>query len=80
MTTARERHDPQDEQPGEVRELTSAESWALFDDAARHYLGISGEEFLRRWDAGAYAGPAEDTRVTTVAMLMPFVREVHLPS
>lgn len=42
--------------------LTSdADAWAVFDAEARRMLGISGEEFLRRWDAGAYADLGEDT-------------------
>lgn len=69
---------PRETEADAYRELTPAESWALFDDAARHYLGLSGAEFLRRWDAGAYAGPDEDTRVTRVVMLLPFVREVRI--
>ena len=39
--------------PG-VFELTAEEGRELFDKAARKRLGISGEEFLRRLDAGEY--------------------------
>ncbi len=38
-----------------------AEGWRRFvDDKARSLLGISGEEFLRRWDAGEYDAIADD--------------------
>lgn len=42
-----------------VRELSEAESVAFFEGKARQLLGISGEEFLRRWDAGDYDGIAD---------------------
>ena len=40
--------------------LTPEEARELFDNRARMELGISGEEFLRRWDAGEYI-PVPDT-------------------
>jgi hypothetical protein len=57
----------------EIEELSDEEGRRLFDRAARRYLNMSGEEFLRRWDAGELD---EDDRpeVTTVAMLIPFAR------
>jgi hypothetical protein len=61
-----------------IRELTDEEARELFDRSARHYLGISGEEFLRRWDAGEYDDPDDRTKnppeVMEVASLLPFVR------
>jgi hypothetical protein len=48
--------------PGEneIRWLSPAEAKALFDAQARKLLGISGEEFLRRWDAGEYDAIEDD--------------------
>jgi hypothetical protein len=45
----------------------------ILDKAAQRYLGISGEEFSRLWEAGEYE---DDDRpeVTHVAMLLPFGR------
>ncbi len=43
-----------------VIEMTVDESWAFFDDKARTLLGISGEEFHRRWNVGNYAEIADD--------------------
>lgn len=40
---------------------TDAEAWEVFDAEARRMLGISGEEFLRRWDSGAYADSGDET-------------------
>ncbi len=42
-----------------VIEMTIEESWAFFDDKARTLLGISGDEFHRRWNAGDYAEIAD---------------------
>ena len=66
---------PRDQQPG-TRVLTIKEGRALFDRQAKKELGISGEEFLRRWDAGEYSpvpDTAEGRKVGRLVMLMPFV-------
>jgi hypothetical protein len=62
----------------EVTELSREEGRALLDRAARDLLGISGEEFLRRWDAGGYEADRDrcEPDVTELAMLIPFAREV----
>ena len=62
--------------PG-VHFATEEEGQALFDYQARKELGISGEEFLVRWDAGEYRNPADAATVRKVerlAMLIPFAR------
>ncbi len=48
----------------------------LFDHQARQALDISGEEFLRRWDAGVYRSNAteEGRAARRLAMLIPFAR------
>jgi hypothetical protein len=49
--------------------LTSDEdAWAVFDSASRRMLGMPGEEFLRLWDNGAFAGLGEES---------PFGRRVN---
>ena len=57
----------------EVVEATREEGQAMLDRAAREVLGISGNEFLARWDAGKYK-TADDPAITRVAMLIPFAR------
>jgi len=58
---------------------TEEEGRAMFDDAARAMLGISGEEFLRRYDAGEYSpveifeGP-DHGKLVSLEMLIPFAR------
>ena len=46
---------------GSVDDLSEPARWSIFDADARRLFAISGEEFLRRWDAGAYHGLSEDT-------------------
>ncbi len=54
--------------------LTSdAEAWAVFDAEAKRMLGISGDEFLRRWDAGAYADAGDETAQDRKIISMTFL-------
>jgi hypothetical protein len=48
----------------------------MLDRSARRELGISGEEFLARWDAGEYDGDGDGgyLRAGATAMLIPFAR------
>jgi hypothetical protein len=53
--------------------LSPTEARAAFERAAQHYLGVSGDEFLRAWDAGEYGpGPDAHPGVMDVAMLLPW--------
>lgn len=55
--------------------VSDDEGFALLDERARELLGISAEEFLRRWDAGEYAGPEHGRGpVAKLAMLIPLAR------
>ena len=60
-----------------VRFLDDDESHALFDREAQRLVGMSGEEFLRRFDAGEFAaemdGPRHDV-LARMVMLIPFGR------
>jgi hypothetical protein len=60
----------------EIVELSHEEATQAFDAVARREMGISGAEFLRRWDAGAYAGRRMDEIKGLVAtwMVMSLVR------
>lgn len=57
----------------EVRELTREEGRELFDRTARQYMGMSGEEFLRAWDAGEIKNP-DRPEVMRVVFAIPFAR------
>lgn len=54
--------------------MTDEEARETFDAAARRHLGTSGEEFLRRWDAGEWPDPDAVEGVMAVVMLIPLVR------
>lgn len=56
-------------------QLSYEEGRRMFDERCRARLGISGDEFLRKWDAGEY-GPDPDDHpgVMGLYMLLPFVR------
>jgi hypothetical protein len=50
-------------QPGPyegIRWLGDEESYELFDRLARTVLGLSGDEFIERWDRGEYDEIADD--------------------
>lgn len=55
-------------------ELT-AEAKAAFDYTCRHYLNISGEEFLRQYDSGKYTvQDLSSTKLKRVISMLPFAR------
>jgi hypothetical protein len=59
--------------------LPPDEARALFDRQARRLLGMSGEEFLVKWDAGEYShcdldATPEGRRIAYLIMLIPFGR------
>lgn len=60
------------------RELSPTEGRELLDRQAQRYLGVSGDEFVRSWEAGEYGDPDDRTKnppgVMRVAMLLPFAR------
>lgn len=58
----------------QIQELSKEQARRLFDRQAKHYLNISGKEFIRRWDAGLFNGKGSSPAVIRVAMLLPFGR------
>jgi hypothetical protein len=56
----------------EVREASPQELVEAFDHSAMYYVGMSGEEFLRRLDAGELQ--LDDDRVRKVLRHLDFVR------
>jgi hypothetical protein len=62
--------------PGTV-EVTYDEWMAMFDEAVQEQLGMSGEEFIERWNAGEYAEIADKAghrHLIDLAMLIPIDR------
>ena len=62
----------------QVDELSEQEAAELFDRICRREMGVSGTEFLRRWDTGDFAGVEVDSvpGLPDVVMALPMVREV----
>ena len=56
----------------EIPEATPQDLLAAFDYTANHYLGISGEEFLRRLDCNQLGD--DDPRVNRVLRRIDLVR------
>ncbi len=72
------RIEPDGDEPG-WRILSPEEGLAFFDEVSRNLLGISGDEFLRRWDASEYRDlpdAPESSDVAYMAMMMPFARQI----
>ena len=64
-------HDPADDI--EIIELTREEGRAMFDRQARERLGMSGEEFLQKWEAGEIEDPDRND-VMMLVMMIPFTK------
>lgn len=54
--------------------LTHEEALAVLDEQAREYLGMSGEEFLRRWKTGDFEDP-DSFEVIHVGIMAPLLLE-----
>lgn len=54
-----------------IRELTREQGEDLLDREARRYLNMSGQEFLRAWNAGEFED-LDRPEIIRVAMLVPF--------
>ena len=63
MTAAPDRTDA-------VRFLDDDEAREDFDREAQRLLGISGDEFIRRYEAGEYAHPRDDRELRGVMKLV----------
>jgi hypothetical protein len=56
------------------RRLSREEGRAVLDRLARHYLHVSGEDFVRAWDAGEFAASPDRPDVMRVALLIDLGR------
>ncbi len=56
-----------------IKFLTPEEGRKLLDRQARRYLGISGKEFVRKWEAKEFDEP-DRPEIMQVAFLLPFGR------
>lgn len=64
-----------------VHWITPEEGREIFEREAQRSLNMSGEEFLRKWDAGEFDPLIDDpkyhTKIISVYMLMPLVRHIN---
>ncbi len=63
--------------PG-VQVVDEAEGREIFDHQARSLMSMSGEEFLRRWDAGEFDAIADapgHRHIMRLALMIPLVRQ-----
>lgn len=71
---------PRGQLEDQPRALSEEEGKVFFNEQAHRMLGISGEEFLRRYDQGEY-DEVPDTRegwpAMRLIMLIPFARPVQ---
>lgn len=69
---------PLPELTAETRTLSPEEGRAFFDEQCRAVLGMSGEEFIRRWDSGEYADlddVPENWGIFEMSLLLAFGRQ-----
>ena len=59
--------------------LSPEQMWAIFEAESRRTLGISGEEFLRRWDAGDYDGDEDEDEARRRARGLEFLMLLVTP-
>ena len=68
---------PQEQPDNGIRFLDDEEGREYFDTQARRLMGMSGEEFLRRYDAGEYRDikdDGDDHHLIMLIMMIPFAR------
>ncbi len=72
----RDRPELTDEVVTPVYDITPEEAWDIFDQNARYYLGMSGAEFRRKWEAhefGDVDSHPDHVKIMDVAILLPAV-------
>ncbi|HLK57824.1 MAG TPA: hypothetical protein VKU00_14755 [Chthonomonadaceae bacterium] len=57
-----------------VEELDKVEGYKMLDEQTQKILGMSAAEFIAEYEAGHLTNGVEDTRVTHLAMLIPFAK------
>jgi hypothetical protein len=55
--------------------LTTEQGRKLLDEQTRRYLGISEQEFIRRWKVGKYKNNPDGLHIMRLAMLLPLTKQ-----
>lgn len=66
-------HESDDVHGVTYKELSREEGRAMFDRNARDWLGMSGDEFIQKWEAGEIEDP-DRTDVIMLALMIPLAR------
>jgi hypothetical protein len=66
------RKSPKKPEPEDIF-ISREEGWEILEENAQRLLGMSAEEFIRRWDSGELK--VDRDRIISVAMLLPLVRD-----
>jgi hypothetical protein len=61
------------ETTSDTKFLTPEEEWHVFDHQARRLLDMSGEEFLRRWNAGEFDAIADTSGHRQIMVVAAFI-------
>ena len=59
--------------PAPVQWISPEEGWQILEEQAQLNLGMSADEFIRKWDAGEFENP-DTPAIISVYMLLPLVR------
>lgn len=57
-----------------IKQFTQADARAMFDRMAQFTLAITGDEFLKRWNAGDYRDRLDEPSIDTMVRLMRVVQ------
>ncbi len=60
--------------------LTPEEAKAYFDAEAHRRLGMSGDEFVRAWEAGEFDDDPDRPAVIALEMMLPFYYDAGTPA
>jgi hypothetical protein len=71
--TANENVYAEAERDGLVRVISREEGKEILDRQSRRYFNMSGEDFIKAWESGAFEDP-DGQNVMRVAMLIPFAK------
>ena len=58
-----------------IHEVSPEEGWEILDRQARERLGMSGEEFIRKWEANEFEDP-DQSDIIFLSFMIPFTREL----
>lgn len=58
------------------RAVSREEARQMFEDEAQRLFGMSGDEWVRRYDAGEFDASFEDRKVLDMYFMLPWYRDI----